>query len=423
MELGNTMEYSRETYVRKLLESIGSGQIKIVTGIRRCGKSYLLGTLFKRQLLEGGVRPDHVIEIDLDGFRNRPLRDPNAFLDYVDSRVRDGEKHFLLVDEVQMLDSFSDVLNDLTRSCSLDVYVTGSNARLLSRDVATEFRGRGEEIPMRPLSFSEFMEQYEGDVRNGYAEYVTYGGLPPVTLREGDERKAAYLKSVLDETYIRDLVERYGIRNEGDLGDLVDVLSSNIGTLTNPTKIANTFKSEKHSTLSPRTVEQYIRHLEESFLFEKAVRYDVKGRRYIGANAKYYAIDLGLRNARLSFRQLEETHMLENVVYNELRGRGYTVDVGVVTSYRRNGAGKTERVNYEVDFVCNQGSQRYYIQSAFALPTPEKVKQEEASLVRIDDSFKKVIVTKDGLAPHYNEEGILMMNVFDFLLNPASLQF
>lgn len=416
------MEYSRETYVRKLLESIGSGQIKIVTGIRRCGKSYLLGTLFKRQLLEGGVRPDHVIEIDLDGFRNRPLRDPNAFLDHVDSRVRDGEKHFLLVDEVQMLDSFSDVLNDLTRSGSLDVYVTGSNARLLSRDVATEFRGRGEEIPMRPLSFSEFMEQYKGDVRDGYAEYVTYGGLPPVTLREGDERKAAYLKSALDETYIRDLVERYGIRNEGDLGDLVDVLSSNIGTLTNPTKIANTFKSKKRSTLSPRTVEQYIRHLEESFLFEKAVRYDVKGRRYIGANAKYYAIDLGLRNARLSFRQLEETHMLENVVYNELRGRGYTVDVGVVTSYRRNGAGKTERVNYEVDFVCNQGSQRYYIQSAFALPTPEKVKQEEASLVRIDDSFKKVIVTKDGLAPHYNEEGILLMNVFDFLLNPASLQ-
>ena len=416
------MEYSREAYVSKLLKGIGSGQIKIVTGIRRCGKSYLLGTLFKRQLLERGVRPDHIIEVDLDGFRNRPLRDPNAFLGYVDSLVRDGERHFLLVDEVQMLDSFSDVLNDLARSDSLDVYVTGSNARLLSRDVATEFRGRGEEIPMGPLSFSEFMEQYKGDARDGYAEYVTYGGLPPVALREGGERKAAYLKSVLEETYIRDLVERYGIRNEGDLGDLIDVLSSNIGTLTNPAKIANTFKSEKRSTLSPRTVEQYIKYLEESFLFEKSVRYDVKGRRYIGANAKYYAVDLGLRNARLSFRQLEETHMLENVVYNELRARGYSVDVGVVTAYRRNGAGKTERVSYEVDFVCNQGSQRYYIQSAFALPTPEKAKQEEASLVRIDDSFKKVIITKDGLAPHYNEEGILMMNVLDFLLNPGSLQ-
>lgn len=416
------MEFSRERYVKRLADGIGSGQVKIVTGVRRCGKSYVLNTLFKRYLSMQGVPDRCIIQMDFDGFRNRVYRDPEVFLGFIDERVRGDDHYFLLLDEVQLLGSFAEVLNDLLRMENVDVYVTGSNARLLSKDVVTEFRGRGEEISMRPLNFSEFMEHYDGDYRDGYMEYATYGGLPAVVLREGADRKAEYLSNIFDETYIRDIVDRYRVRNIGDLNDLADVLSSNIGGLTNPTKLSNTFRSVKRSAIAPDTVERFIGYLEDSFLFEKANRYDIKGRRYIGADAKYYVVDTGLRNARMNFRQLEHSHLMENIIYNELRGRGYGVDVGVVPSQRREPDGTRHRVQYEVDFVCNSGSQRWYIQSAMDMPTAEKKEQEQASLIRINDGFRKVIITGDGFGPHYDDQGILMMNIYDFLLDPQSLE-
>lgn len=417
------MEYQRKQYLNRLVSSMGTDQVKVVTGVRRCGKSYLLGTLFKRFLIEErGTPSDHVVEVSFDGFINAKYRDPNAFLDFIGQSITDDGQYFLLLDEVQLLGSFAEVLNDLIRMKNVDVFVTGSNAKFLSRDVVTEFRGRGEEIPMRPLSFSEFMECYEGDKREAYEEYALYGGLPAVTQREGDQRKADYLSGIYQETYIRDILDREDIRNPGDFEDVVDVLSSNIGTLTNPNKIANTFASEKQSKISHATVERYIGLLEDSFLFEAARRYDVKGRKYIGANVKYYAVDQGLRNARLNFRQVEETHIMENIIYNELRCRGYNVDVGVVSAQKRNSEGKAERVNYECDFVCNMGSRRCYVQSAYAMPTREKEKQEQASLLRIGDSFKKIIIVKDGAKTHYNDNGFLIMNLYDFLLDDRSLE-
>lgn len=416
------MEYARKSYLESMAAGIGSGQVKIVTGIRRCGKSYLLDTIFKRWLMGNGVAGDHIVQMDFDGLRNQRYRDPQAFLDYVDENTTDPGTYYLLLDEVQLLESFPEVLNDLIRQDNLDVFVTGSNARLLSRDVVTEFRGRGEEIPLRPLSFSEFMECYSGDKRDGYAEYATYGGLPAAALREGAKRKADYLDAIMREALIRDIVDRNGVKGVDDFNDLLDVLCSNIGGLTNPTKISNTFRSEKRSTLSRQTVEQYIGYMEDSFILEKAVRYDIKGRGYIGAGAKYYMTDLGLRNVRTNFRQMEGPHILENVIYNELRGRGYRVDVGVVPAQARDKDGKAKRVTYEVDFVCNRGSDRCYVQPAFDLPTQEKADQEHEPLRRIDDSFRKVIVTKEGFAPHYDERGVLLMNVYDFLLDPLSLE-
>lgn len=418
------MEYQRKRYLSRLIASMGTDQVKVVTGVRRCGKSYLLGTLFKRYLVqEREVRADHIIDIDFDGFLSARYRDPAAFMDLVLGKVADDGQYYLILDEVQLLGSFVEVLNDLIRMRNVDVYVTGSNARLLSRDVVTEFRGRAEEISLRPLSFSEYMEGYEGDRRDAYEEYAVYGGLPAVALRNDVQRKADYLRDVYRETYIRDILDRNDVRNPGDLEDLVDVLSSNIGSLTNPTKIANTFASARKDGISRVTVERYINFLEDSFLFETARRYDIKGRKYIGAGVKYYAIDPGLRNARLNFRQVEGTHIMENVVYNELRARGYAVDVGVVSSQRRDADGKQQRVSYECDFVCNMGSRRCYIQSAYALPTREKLEQEQASLLRIPDSFKKVIVVKDGVGPHYNDEGILVLSLYDFLLDERSLEF
>ncbi|HIY82368.1 MAG TPA: ATP-binding protein [Candidatus Rubneribacter avistercoris] len=415
------MEYKRTTYLDKLVAGMGSDQVKIITGLRRCGKSYLMNTLFKRYLREMGVAQDRIVQVDFDGFRNKALRDPSAFLAHVDERLAGEGTCYLLLDEVQLLGEFAEVLNDLIRMDNVDVYATGGNARLLSKDVVTEFRGRGTEIALRPLSFSEFMEGYDGDRRDGYAEYSLYGGLPAVAKLVGAGAKADYLKGIYDETYLRDIVERHKVANQGDLVDVLDVLCSGIGCLTNSTKIANTFKSEKRLGPSRPTIDAYITYLEDAFLFEKAARYDVKGRKYIGANSKYYATDLGLRNARMNFRQYEETHILENVIYNELRGRGFSVDVGVVPARRRSANGASERVTYEIDFVCNSGSKRCYIQSAFALPTDEKLKQEEESLMRAGDFFKRAIITKDGPMPHYNDEGILMLNVYDFLLDPNSL--
>ncbi len=422
MKVDTAMEYTRETYLSKLVSNMNSNQVKVITGIRRCGKSYLLNTLFKRYLLNSNVPKDHIVQMDFDGFRNKQFRDPATFLSFIDGYITDDSQYYLLLDEVQLLDEFAEVLNDLIRMDNVDIFVTGSNAHLLTKDVITEFRGRGTEIPMRPLSFLEFMEGFKGDRRDGYEEYSMYGGLPIVTQLKSPKEKSEYLENVYEETYIRDIVERNGIRNANDFEDIVNVLCSNIGCLTNPTKISNTFKSVKKSGISRATTENYISYLEDSFLFEKAVRFDVKGRRHIGADAKYYASDLGLRNARMNFRQYEQTHVLENVIYNELRSRGYGVDVGVVPAQCKGKDGKIKRANFEIDFVCNSGSQRYYVQSAFALPTREKVEQEQASLVRVNDYFKKIIITKDGPAPYHNEEGILLLNVYDFLLNPKALE-
>ena len=418
------MIIERPTYMKQLIAALGTDQVKVITGIRRCGKSYLLFNLFKQYLLEQEVPGSNIFEMAFDRFSNKRYRDPNVFYPHVAdwlSSVRG--KRYILLDEVQLLDDFAEVLIDLIARENVDVFVTGSNAKLLSHDVVTEFRGRGQEIAMMPLSFSEFMSAYAKDKREGYVEYATYGGLPGVLQRETPEEKTAYLNSLYDELYIRDIVERNGIRNQGSVEELIDVLSSGIGSLTNASKLSATFKSAKSAQLAPETIERYIAALEDAFLIRRAKRYNVKGRRYIGTPFKFYFTDLGLRNARMNFRQFEETHIMENIVYNELVGRGLGVDVGIVPISRKGENGKAQRVQLEIDFVCNKGSKRYYVQSAFALPTPEKQEQEQRSLLRIDDAFKKVIVTKDGPAPYYNENGILMMNVYDFLLDPKSLDF
>ena len=418
------MIIERPTYMKQLISALGTDQVKVITGIRRCGKSYLLFNLFKQYLLEQEIPSSNIFEMAFDRFSNKHYRDPNVFYPHVaDWLSSTSDKRYILLDEIQLLDDFAEVLIDLIARENVDVFVTGSNAKLLSHDVVTEFRGRGQEIAMTPLSFSEFMSAYAEDKREGYVEYATYGGLPGVLQRENPEEKTAYLNSLYDELYIRDIVERNGIRNQGNLEELIDVLSSAIGLLTNASKLSATFKSAKNAQLAPETIERYIAALEDAFLIRRAKRYDVKGRRYIGTPFKFYFTDLGLRNARMNFRQFEETHIMENIVYNELVGRGLGVDVGIVPFSRRGENGKTRRVQLEVDFVCNKGSKRYYVQSASALPTSEKQQQEQRPLLRIGDAFKKVIVTKDGPAPHYNEDGVLMMNVYDFLLDPRSLDF
>ena len=401
---------------------MGSDQVKIVTGIRRCGKSYLVFKLFKDYLLEQGVLEQNIIEMAFDTFGNKRFRDPSLFYSFVVKRLETTSgKRFVLLDEVQLLEDFAEVLIDLIGMDDVDVYVTGSNARMLSSDVVTEFRGRGRNIEMSPLTFAEFFSVYPGDKRDAYDEYATYGGLPAVLSEDAPERKARYLNDLYSELYIRDIVERNKVRDRGNLEELIDVLSSSIGSLSNASKLADTFKSAKRVAMAPETIENYISYLEDAFLISRAKRYDVKGRRYIGTPFKFYFTDLGLRNARMNFRQMEETHIMENVIYNELKGRGFGVDVGVVPASLKGGDGKYHRAQLEVDFVCNRGSQRYYVQSAYSLPTQEKVEQEQRSLKKIDDSFKKVIITKEGLAPHYNDDGILMMNVYDFLLDPNSL--
>lgn len=416
------MVIERPKYLQALIAAMGSDQVKVITGIRRCGKSYLVFTLFKNYLLEQGVPEGNIVEMAFDAFRNKKYRDPDVFYPYAIDRLEQAHgKRYVLLDEVQLLGEFSDVIIDLNGIEDVDVYVTGSNAKLLSRDIATEFRGRGQEIKMAPLSFSEFMSAYEGDKRDGYEEYATYGGLPAVLARKTPEEKVAYLKSLYNELYIRDIVDRNRVRDEGNLETLVDILSSSIGSLTNSSRLSATFKSEMHVTIAPETVDRYLSYLTDAFLVSKAKRYDVKGRKYIGSPYKFYFSDLGLRNARMNFRQMEPTHIMENVIYNELVGRGFGVDVGVVNTTVKDARGAYRRAQLEIDFICNKGSQRLYIQSAFALENEAKVQQEERSLKKVDDSFKKVIITKEGFAPHYNEDGILMMNVCDFLLDPNSL--
>lgn len=411
------MEIKRDYYLNKLIAKQHNGLIKVITGMRRCGKSYLLFTLFKRHLLESGVPESHIIEIAFDSFESKRLRDPEVLYPYVKERILDQGMYYILLDEVQLLGEFESVLNGFIRIPNVDVYVTGSNAKFLSKDVITEFRGRGDELHMSPLSFAEFMSVYGGNKYDGWKEYVLYGGLPPVVLLPTAEQKIELLKRLFDETYINDIVGRHRIRNKEEFEELISILASGIGSLTNPKKLADTFKTKKRKAISVNTIKSYLDYLCDAFVVSRAARYDIKGKKYIDTPQKYYFSDVGLRNARINFRQLEENHTMENVIYNELLARDFGVDVGLVTL--RDGGCQRQ---LEVDFVCNKGSKRYYVQSAFAIPDEGKMRQESASLLGIDDSFKKIIVVRDTLAPWYTEEGILVISVYDFLLDPNSME-
>ncbi|MBO5244376.1 MAG: ATP-binding protein [Muribaculaceae bacterium] len=416
------MRIQRNTYLNRLIESRHNNMIKIITGVRRCGKSYLLFNLFSDWLTKEGVDDAHIIKIDLENRRNRKLRNPDVLLEHIDSKMIDDKMYYILIDEIQLVDEFEDVLNSYLKIENADVYVTGSNARFLSKDVITTFRGRGEEIKVYPLSFREYISAMDGPVDIIFEEYMTYGGLPQIVEYNSAERKVEYLKALLAETYLTDIKERYQIRNDEELEILLDIISSSIGSLTNPRKLANTFETEKKVKLSDKTIKTYLDYICDSFLVEKAVRYDVKGKKYIDTPYKYYFADLGLRNARLNFRQLEKTHMMENVIYNELRIRGYNVDVGVVPIIIRDKEGKQKRVNYEIDFVCNKGNQRYYIQSAYRLDSDEKVRQEENSLRNTGDSFKKIIIVGNPILVERDNSGITTISIYDFLLKENSLE-
>ena len=416
------MEIARDIYLNKLISKKNNGLIKVVTGMRRCGKSYLLFNLFRDHLKSEGVPDDHVIEMAFDSFENKKYRDPEAFYQYLVDRLKDDSMYYVLLDEVQLLDDFEDILNSIARRRNTDVYVTGSNAKFLSKDIITEFRGRGDEVRMYPLTFSEYMTAYTGDRYQGWRDYVLYGGLPLIFSFQTPDQKSDFLKALFEETYISDITGRNNIRNKDELEELLNILSSAMGSLTNPNKLSSTFKTVKNRKISPTTIKRYIDYLCDAFLIDKAIRYDIKGKKYIDTPAKYYFTDLGLRNARLNFRQVEETHAMENVIFNELKVRGYNVDVGIVPVSEKNRTGKSVRKQLEIDFVCNRGSKRYYIQSAFAMQDEEKEKQEQRSLLSTGDGFKKIIITKDALAPLYNEDGILVMSIFDFLLDPHSLE-
>lgn len=415
------MEIRRDKYLSELESMKHTSSVKIVTGMRRCGKSYLLFNLFYKRLLENGVDASHIVKVDLDSFQNRKLRNPDELYQYLDNSLKDDGMHYFLLDEIQLVDDFADVLNSFLRRSNVDIYVTGSNARLLSKDVITEFRGRGYEIRMYPLSFREYVSVYEGSMLKGLDEYMTFGGLPQIFDYKTEAQKSQFLKSLFAETYIRDIKDRYSVKRDNDLEELLDVMASNIGCLTNPNKLSDTFKSVKKSDLSASTIKKYLDYFQDAFLIEKATRYDIKGKRYIDTPFKYYFCDMGLRNARLNFRQTEKTHLMENVIYNELLVRGFNVDVGVVPTRTVNSEGRQQRSQLEIDFVCNLGSKRYYVQSAYSLPTEEKIKQEEMSLMKVDDFFKRIIVTGDDVMVHRNEAGITTMSIYDFLLNEKSL--
>ena len=430
------MEISRDFYLDKLIKRKHNGLIKVITGIRRCGKSYLLNNLFYHHLLNNGVNADHIIRFAFDSADDLYLIgesliqiqkekrgiDPEKFMAYIRSKVADDGMYYLLLDEIQMLDCFEAVLNGYLRKDNMDVFVTGSNAKLLSKDIATEFAGRGDEVHMYPLSFAEFMTIYSGDKYMGLSEYMLYGGLPQILSYNTEEQKAKFLKSLFDETYIKDIKDRYEIRKDDDLEELINIMASGIGALTNPNKLANTFRSEKKSSISYDTVKEYIDYLIDSFLVEKSTRYDIKGKRYINSQYKYYFMDLGLRNARINFRQSERSHLMENMVYNELRIRGFNVDVGTVPVVVTDENGRQQRSSLEVDFVCNLGSRRYYIQSAYRMESDEKIKQERASLLKVDDSFKKIIVIGEESPVTRDEVGITTISIYDFLLKDNSLE-
>lgn len=417
------MEIKRNRYLNTLISKKHNGLIKVITGMRRCGKSYLLFTLFKEHLLSDGIDEDHIIEIAFDAFENKKYRDPDVLYPYLKEQIKDDAMYYVLLDEVQLLGEFESILNSLIRMKNVDVYVTGSNARFLSKDVITEFRGRGDEVHMYPLSFAEFMSVYPGTKQDGWNEYMLYGGIPLVLEFTTPDQKIAFLKSLFEETYISDIVGRHNIRNKAELEELLNILSSAIGSLTNPQKLSATFQTVKKKKISNSTIKRYIDYLCDSFLIDSAIRYDVKGKKYIDTPVKYYFTDMGLRNARLNFRQIEETHSMENIIFNELKMRGFNVDVGVIIQYETNEKGTNIRKQLEIDFVCNQGSKRYYIQSAYAIPDQAKMEQEQRSLMLTGDFFKRIIITKDTPAPYYNESGVLIMSVYDFLLNENSLAF
>ena len=430
------MEIKRDYYLNKLISRKTNGLIKVITGVRRCGKSYLLNTLFYRHLLDCGISEDHIIKFAFDSAddlhligeslielqkHNRKV-DPEKFMEYIRSRTVDKEMYYLLLDEVQLMDSFETVLNGYLRKDNMDVFVTGSNAKFLSSDIITEFAGRGDEIHMYPLSFSEFMTAFQGDKYEGLSQYMLYGGIPLVALREDAKDKATTLENLFSEIYIRDIVTRHGVRNKGELEDLLNIVSSAVGSLTNPEKLKNTFHSVKKSKITSATIKKYLGYFEDSFLLESAHRYDIKGKAYIETPKKYYFSDLGLRNARLNFRQFEPTRAMENVIYNELRMRGYSVDIGVVPIAEKDEDGKVIRKQLEVDFICNLGSGRYYIQSAYSIPDEQKRTQETRPFTKIDNSFKKIVITRDIVPAQYDDRGILTINIYDFLLDPSALE-
>lgn len=416
------MIFKRNTYLNKLIESQGNGMVKIVTGGRRCGKSFLLFELFHQYLVGQGVAEDHIIEVSLDDRHSRNLRNPDVLLDYIaNHKQKDKKTHYVILDEVQLVEDFVEVLLSLMHDPQLDVFVSGSNSKFLSKDVVTEFRGRGDEIRVWPLSFSEFCEKYSNDKQQAWRDYYTFGGLPQVALTESREKKLEYLHNLYELTYFRDVIERHHLRNEEGLRQLIQVLASGIGSSTNPKRISNTFKTVENVSISHNTIKDYIGFLEDSFLVEEALRYNVKGRKYIGAETKYYFSDMGLRGAILNFRQQEENHIMENVIYNELRMRGFQVDVGLVEAWGADKEGRSLRRNLEIDFVANKGYQRYYIQSAFNMSDGGKKEQEEASLKAVKDAFKRIIIVRDDVVPYYTDNGFLIIGLFDFLLKPESM--
>ncbi len=416
------MNINRPLLLQKIINRKHNGMIKIITGLRRSGKSYLLFNLYNEHLLNNGVPASHIIKIDLEDFESYPLREPLNLLNFVKSNVTDDQWHYVFIDEVQHLDHFEDVLNTLLKKGHLDIYVTGSNARFLSKDVVTTFRGRGDEIRIHPLSFAEYYSAFpDYSPERLISEYTTYGGMPQLIELSTSEQKEEYLKSLFTETYLTDIRERYHIQDDGDLEELIDLIASSIGSLQNPLKLQNTFKSVKQSNISQQTIKHYLDNLQDAFLIEKAVRYDIKGKKYISTPHKYYFEDLGLRNSRLNFRQLEPTHLMENMLYNELRLRGFSVDVGQVIQNTKDSNGMSQRQQLEVDFVCNKGYKRYYIQSAYSMPSYDKVEQELRSLKAINDSFMKIIITADNTPTHQMDNGVLVMNRTDFLTNQDSL--
>ena len=419
---GRKMIFKRQKYVDKLIAGQGNGMVKIVTGGRRCGKSFLLFNLFHKYLVEHGINDDHIIELSLDDRKSRPLRNPDALLDFIDNRVKkDGSTYYVILDEVQLVDDFVEVLLSLMHNSQLEVYVSGSNSKFLSKDVVTEFRGRGDEIRLWPLSFAEYYEELGGDRTLTWREYYTFGGLPQVAQIQEREKKIEFLQNLYELTYLKDIIDRNQLRNPEGMRQLVQILSSGIGASTNAQRISNTFQSVENIIISRRTIKDYISYLQDAFLIEESLRYDVKGRKYIGTGSKYYFMDMGLRGAILNFRQQEENHIMENVIYNELRMRGFLVDVGMIEAWKKDKDNQSVRRNLEIDFVANKGNQRYYIQSAFSIPDEEKKAQEEASLKAIKDAFKRIVVLRDDIMPYHDDNGFLIIGLIDFLLNPNSL--
>ncbi len=416
------MEIKRDTYLNKLIDRMGNQSIKVITGLRRCGKSYLLFHLFYHYLLEQNIPEDHIIRIALDDDEHEELLDRKVLSTYIKSLIQDNNTYYIFLDEVQFVDGFEKVLNGLSRLENLDIYVTGSNSKFLSSDILTEFRGRGDEVRVYPLSFSEFVSAYDGSAEEAWYQYVTYGGLPLILTRKTPEQKSKYLIDLMQKVYLDDIIERNQLRGSTIMENLVNILASSIGSLTNPNKLANTFTSNGMGNISDKTISSYIDYLMDSFLISRAERYDVKGKKYISSPYKYYFTDIGLRNARLNFRQQEETHIMENIIYNELLIRGFNVDVGIVEHVESDSDGKRRAKKYEIDFVCNRGNQRYYIQSAFSMPNQEKAEQEQRSLIYTNDFFKKIIVVKDNIVPWHNELGILIIGLKDFLLKNNSLE-